>query len=60
MEQCLLRGLSRLLKRAGRDPLGLTVIIEYLWLVQLAIHNQLLRQTLALDREELLEEVLLP
>ncbi len=60
MEQSLLKGLSRLLRRSGRDPLGLTVIIEYLWLAQLAIHNQLLRQTLALDREELLEEVLLP
>ena len=59
MEQSLLRGLSRLLRRTGRDPLGLTVIIEYLWLAQLAVHNQLLRQTLALDRQELLEEVLL-
>ncbi len=60
MEQSLLRGLTRLLRRAGRDPLGLAVIIEYLWLAQIAVHNQLLRQTLALDREELLEEVLLP
>jgi len=59
MEQSLLRGLTRFLRRAGRDPLGLAVVIEYLWLAQLAIHNQLLRQALALDREELLEEVLL-
>jgi hypothetical protein len=59
MEQCLLKGLTRLLRRAGRDPLGLAVIIEYLWRAQLATHNQLLRQTLAVDREELLEEVLL-
>jgi hypothetical protein len=59
MEQGLLRGLTRLLRRSGRDPLGLAVIIEYLWLSQLAVHNQLLRQTLASDREELLEEVLL-
>ena len=59
MEQCLLRGLTRLLRRAGRDPLGLAVVIEYLWLAQLAVHNQLLRQALAPDREELLEEVLL-
>ena len=59
MEHCLLNGLSRLLRQAGRDPLGLGVIIDYLWRVQLATHNQLLRQALAPDREELLEEVLL-
>ena len=59
MEQSLLQGLTRFLRRAGRDPLGLAVVIEYLWLAQLASHNQLLRQALALDREELLEEVLL-
>jgi hypothetical protein len=59
MEQCLLSGLTRLLRLAGRDPLGLAVIIEYLWLAQLAVHNQVLRQALATDREELLEEVLL-
>lgn len=58
-EQCLLGGLTRLLRRAGRDPLGLAVVIEYLWLAQLAVHNQLLRQALAADRSELLEEVLL-
>jgi len=60
MEQCLLGGLTGFLRRAGRDPLGLAVIIEYLWLAQLAVHNQLLHQALATDRAELLEEVLLP
>jgi hypothetical protein len=59
MEQSLLSGMTRFLRRAGRDPLGLAIIIEYLWLSQLAVHNQLLRQTLAADREELLTEVLL-
>lgn len=59
MEQCLLKGLTRFLRRAGRDPLGLAVIVEYLWIAQLAVHNQLLRKALTLDREELLEEVLL-
>ncbi len=59
MEQCLMRGLVRRLHREGRDPLGLALIVEYLWLAQLSIHNQLLRQGLAIDREELLEEVLL-
>jgi hypothetical protein len=59
MEQCLLSGLTRFLRLAGRDPLGLAVIIEYLWLAQMAVHNQVLRQALVADREELLEEVLL-
>jgi hypothetical protein len=59
MEQSLLHGLTRLLRRAGRDPLGLAVIIEYLWRAELAVHNQLLRQTLSDDRDSLLEEVLL-
>lgn len=58
-EQALLQGFSRMLRRARRDPLGLAVIVEYLWIGQLAIHNQLLRQTLAPEREDLLEEVLL-
>lgn len=59
MEHCLLKGLTRLLWRAGREPLGLAVIIEYLWRAQLAAHNQVLRQALAVDRENLLEESLL-
>ena len=59
MEQAFLRGLTRLLRRLGRDPLGLAVIIEYLWRVELALHNQLLRKTLSEDRDSLLEEVLL-
>ncbi|MDT8443659.1 MAG: hypothetical protein RQ722_05165 [Desulfuromonadales bacterium] len=59
MEQSLLKGLTRFLRRVGRDPLGLAVVIEYLWLAQLAVHNQILRQALSADRDELLEEVLL-
>jgi hypothetical protein len=59
MEQGLLNGLSRLLRRAGRDPLGLAVVIEYLWKSQLAVHNQVLRKTLGEHREELYEEALL-
>jgi len=59
MEQAFLRGLTSLLRRLGRDPLGLAVIIEYLWRVELAVHNQLLRKTLSDDRDSLLEEVLL-
>ena len=59
MEHVLINGLTRLLRQSGRDPLGLAVIIEYLWKSQLAAHNQMLRKTLAEDREELFEEVLL-
>ena len=59
VEQGLINGLTRLLRQAGRDPLGLAVIIEYLWKTQLAAHNRLLRNVLADDRQELLEEVLM-
>ena len=59
LEQDLINGLTRLLRQAGRDPLGLGVVIEYLWKMQLAAHNQVLRKTLAEDRAELFEEALL-
>ena len=59
MEQDLINGLTRLLRRSGRDPLGLGVVIEYLWKTQLAAHNRLLRSILADDRQDLLGEVLL-
>lgn len=59
VEQSLLRGITRLLRRVGREPLGPGVIIEYLWRAQLSLHNQLLRQTLAAEQGDLLEEVLL-
>lgn len=59
MEQAFLHGLTKLLRRLGRDPLGAAVIIDYLWRTELAMHNLLLRQTLAGDRGPLLEEVLL-
>ncbi len=59
LEQGLINGLTRLLREAGRDPLGVAVVIEYLWKTQLAAHNRLLRNILADGRQELLEEVLL-
>jgi len=59
LEQSLINGLTRLLRQAGRDPLGVAVVIEYLWKTQLAAHNRLLRNILADGRQELLEEVLL-
>ncbi len=59
LEQALLNGLTRLLRQSGRDPLGIGIIIEYLWRVQLAQHNRLLQHNLSADRQELLGEVLL-
>lgn len=59
IEKGLLLGLSRLLRKAGRDPLNMAVIVEYLWKQQLAAHDQLLRQLLPAERKNLLEEVLL-
>lgn len=59
LEQCLINGLTRRLRQGGRDPLGLGVILDYLWRTQLAVHNRVLRQNLAADRDELLDEVLL-
>ena len=59
LEQGLINGLTRLLRKAGRDPLGLAVIIEYLWRIQLAAHNHWLRNRLAPERDDLFEEVLL-
>ncbi len=59
MERHLLSGLGRQLQRAGRDPLSVGVILDYLWRAQLASYNHILRQTLTPDSEELLEEVML-
>ncbi len=59
MEQGLINGLSRTLRRASRDPLSLAVVIDYLWRSQVAAHNRLLRRMLPAERQELLQEVLL-
>ncbi len=59
LEQALLSGMTKHLRTIGRDPLGIGVIIEFLWRVQLAQHNQLLQRNLSVDRQDLLEEVLL-
>jgi len=59
MEQGLINGLSRALRRAARDPLSLAVVVEYLWRSQVAAHNRLLKRILPAERQELLMEVLL-
>lgn len=43
-EGALLGGLTRRLRRAGRDPLGSGVIIDYLWCCRVAAHNRALQQ----------------
>jgi hypothetical protein len=58
-EQVLLDGMTKHLGKLGRDPLGIGVIIEFFWRVQLAQHNHLLKRNLSVDRQDLLEEVLL-
>ena len=43
-EQALLSTLSLRLRRAGRDPLGTGVVLDYLWCCQLAARNRALQQ----------------
>ncbi len=43
-ERQLLGGLTRRLRRAGRDPLGSGVILDYLWRCKVATCNRTLRQ----------------
>lgn len=59
MEQGLINGLSRTLRRASRDPLSIAVVIDYLWRSQVAAQNRLLQRILPAERQELLQEVLL-
>lgn len=42
-ERALLSGLTRRLQRAGRDPLGVGVIIDYLWRCRVAARNRALQ-----------------
>ena len=58
-EQGFIEGFSKKMAQEGRDPLGLGVVMEYLWQLQVAEHNQFLRDTLAPEREGLLQEVML-
>ncbi len=59
MEQGLINGLSRILRRASREPLSNAVIVDYLWRSQVEVHNRLLRRIMPTERQELLQEVLL-
>ena len=58
-EQGFIEGFSKKMALEGRDPLGLGVVLEYLWQLQVAEHNQFLHDTLAPGREGLLQEVML-
>jgi hypothetical protein len=57
-ERALLGGLTRRLQRAGRDPLGSGVIIDYLWRCRIAARNRALQQAADGD-DELLAVALL-
>lgn len=60
VEQALLAGLANGLRRAGRDPLGLAVILDYLGRCQRLLHNQILRRALEYaDRAPVREALLL-
>lgn len=57
-ERELLNGLTRRLRRAGRDPLGIGVVIDYLWRCQIAARNHALQQAAGGD-DDLLAAALL-
>lgn len=59
MERALLASLTRRLRQAARDPLGLAIVLDYLWRAQLAAHDRALRRSPAVNREDLLTETLL-
>lgn len=46
-ERELLSGLTRRLRQTGRDPLGLGLVIDYVWRCQMATRNHLLQQSAA-------------
>lgn len=57
-ERELLSGLTRRLRLAGRDPLSLGLVIDYVWRCQLATRNHLLQQSAA-EEDGLLAAALL-
>ncbi len=59
VERLLIRGLSRRLRRAGREPLGVAVILDYLWRQQLMACNRVLQRVVGQEQQELLTEALL-
>jgi hypothetical protein len=59
IERVLLDGLSRRLRRSGRDPLGLGVIIDYLWRCRVALCNRSLHRGRHGYNDALLLEALL-
>lgn len=59
LERALLAKLTRGLRRKARDPLGLAVIIDFLWHAQLATHDRALRRAPSTPRGERSPEALL-
>ena len=58
IEMCLLQGISKDLRRLGRDPLGPGVLVDYLWRCQIAARNRALFLNLGEEQDELLNETL--
>jgi vacuolar-type H+-ATPase subunit C/Vma6 len=58
VEVALYRGITRFLRREGRDPLGTAVVLEYLWRCSLEVTNLgVLFAAKDLTREELVAEL---
>lgn len=58
IEAAFAKGITRFLKRAGRDVLGAGLILEYLWRCSLEVMNlSLLVSTRELDRETVIGEL---
>ncbi|MCK4536740.1 MAG: hypothetical protein KAT93_06980 [Desulfuromonadales bacterium] len=58
IEMSLLRGMTGELHRSGRDPLGLGVLVDYLWCCQVAARNRALLLNLEDGQGHLLNETL--
>jgi len=58
IERALYRGMTRWLRREGRDPFGIAPILDYLWRCSIeAMNLSVLHQTKDLDREAVAAEL---
>lgn len=56
VERELLGGITRMLRRFGEDPLGLGVLLEYVWHLQLALTRRMLSVPGLIEPERLRQE----
>ena len=59
VEQDFFQGITRFLYRSGKDPLGLGVIIDYLWRLKIATHNRALKRLMVESPDEMYDEAFL-